>query len=465
MSLKVAEVMPGGIADQCGIRPGDRLKRINGEEVLDQIDYQFLSAKEKLLIEVGNQEGLYELYLEKDEMEPLGLTFLSSLGVKPYACANHCVFCFIGQMPPGMRPSLYVRDDDWRLSLMMGNYITLSNLSEKEFQRIAGRRATPLHISVHTTDGATRAKMMGNPKAGPILEQLKRLKSNGICFHCQIVLCPGVNDGTILDRTLEDLASLFPAALSIALVPVGLTRYREGLTPIKAYTKRSATELLEKTHQWQREFLQKWDTRLVFASDEFYGLAEAPIPPADAYEQYPQIENGVGLLRRFFEEYSLAYQGLDAGETGMGNGGTLLSFQEKRKKQREASLGEGARVPRRVVVATGVLAAPYLTRLLLEKPVDGVSVDILPVANRFFGETVTVAGLVTGRDLLGALQSVQADEILIPDCMVRHEGYVFLDDMPLSALESGLSVPIRVVDMDGAAFLEALQGEQFASDA
>lgn len=429
----MAAVTPGGIADQCGIRPGDKLLRINGEAVLDQIDYQFLTANEKLVVEIANQQGVTALHLEKDETEQLGLTLSFSLAAKPRRCANRCIFCFIDQMPPKMRPSLYVRDDDWRLSLIMGNYITLTNLSDQEFERMIQRRATPLHISVHATNGNVRAQMMGNPKASRILEQLKRLKDSGIRFHCQVVLCPGVNDGAVLDQTLQDLSSLVPATLSIALVPVGVTAHREGLSPVKPFTKQSAAELLSVVREWQRSFLAKHNTRLVFPADEFFGLADVPIPPDEAYERYPQIENGVGLLRRFIQEYSLAHQSHDAAET----------------------------IPRRVIVATGALAAPYLIKMMQEKPIDGVSIRVEPVLNRFFGETVTVAGLLTGQDLLCALKGAQADEILIPDAMVRHEGNLFLDDMPLEALERALSVPVHAVDTDGAAFLYALQGELF----
>lgn len=436
MAHSVTAVEPGSIAAQCGIQPGDMLIRINGEPILDQIDYQFLTATEKLVIEVSRQEDVWELQLEKDEMEPLGLTLSSSLMSKPHACANHCVFCFIDQMPPGMRTSLYVKDDDWRLSLMMGNYITLTNLSDQERHRMILRHASPLYISVHATNGAVRAQMMGNPKADRILDHLRQFRDNHIQFHCQVVLCPGLNDGAVLDQTLADLSSFVPSTRSIALVPVGVTAHRKGLCPLQPYTKQGAAQVLAQAHAWQQAFLQKWNTRLVFPADEFYCLAGVALPPAESYECYPQIENGVGLLRRFETEYFAACKWMDPAES----------------------------IPRRVLIATGALAAPFLSTMIRQKPVDGVDVRVEPVANHFFGESVTVSGLVTGRDLLNTLQGIQTDEVLIPDVMLRQEDNLFLDDMPLSALQDALPIPVHVVDTDGAALLYALQGELFGKE-
>lgn len=433
MAHAVAAVEAGGIGDQCGIKPGDLLLSINSIPVLDQIDYQFLTAQEKLVLEIENQDGICALHLEKDAWEPLGLTFASTMMSKPRPCANHCIFCFIDQMPKGMRSTLYVKDDDWRLSLMMGNYITLTNISDQELNRIIARRASPLHISVHATDGEVRARMMGNPKATNILEKLTRFKDAGIAFHCQIVLCPFENDGDTLDNTLTQLSQFHPAALSVALVPVGLTAHREGLPVIVPYTTELAKRLLDQAHACQQRFLQSIGTRFVYPADEFYCVSGLPLPEEAAYEHYPQIENGVGLLRRFETEYSFAYQNMDASET----------------------------VARHVVVATGVSAAPYLDTLLKEKPVAGIVAEVIAIPNQFFGGKVTVAGLLTGQDLLDALQGVSADEILIPSVTLRREDNLFLDGMPLAALQDALTIPIHAVEADGAAFLYALQGEQF----
>lgn len=437
MAHRIAEVEPGSIAEQCGLKPGDILRTINGEPVLDQIDYQFLSVAETLLLEVETTDGVFEeIELEKDENEPLGIVFESSLMSKPRVCANRCVFCFVDQMPDGMRDTLYVKDDDWRLSLMMGNYITLTNLSDREFDRIVARKASPLFISVHATDGEVRARMMKNPKAAGIMNQLTRLADTGISFHCQIVLCPGYNDGKVLDNTIETLSSMFPAARSMAVVPVGLTRYREGLDVVSPYTKETAIPVIEQIERWQEKLLSRIGTRFVFPSDEFYSLSGKQLPADETYEGYPQIENGVGLLRGFVNEFSIAYRHADMEEAK----------------------------PRKVLIATGTSMADFLQKLIEDHPIPGVQVTVLPVKNHFFGTTVTVAGLLTATDLLPALKNAQADEVLISQAMLRHEGELFLDDVSLTALSSSLSLPVHAVDCDGAEFFYALLGEHYKTE-
>ena len=436
MAHTIAAVEPDGIAEQCGLRPGDTLLSINGEPVLDQVDYQYLTAGERLVLEVRRGAEIEEIHLEKDADEPLGLTFASSLMARPRMCANRCVFCFVDQMPEGMRASLYVKDDDWRLSLMMGNYITLTNLSDREFARIIARRASPLYISVHAMEPGLRARMMGNPRAARLQEQLRRLARHGISFHCPVVLCPGINDGAALDATLEALAALHPAARSVALVPVGLTGHREGLCPLTPYDAASAAALLAQAHAWQEAFWARLGTRFVFAADEFYALSGQPLPPEEAYEDYPQLENGVGLLRSFREAFY---------------GARALAAQE-------------TAVPRRVLVATGVSAAPYLRALVSHAAPAGVQARVLAVENRFFGGHVTVAGLLTGSDLLHALAGEEADEILISQAMLRREDALFLDDMPLDALRARLGVAVHAVPCDGADFFYALLGEQYQTE-
>lgn len=437
MAHRIEMVQPGSIAEQCGIKPGDLLISINGEPVLDQVDYQYLTVQEKLVLVLESGDGAQiEIHLEKDEDEPLGITFDSTLMSRPRLCANRCVFCFVDQMPPGLRDTLYVKDDDWRLSLMMGNYITLTNLSDQEFDRIIARHASPLYISVHATDGEVRARMMGNPRADRIMSQLHRLKEAGIAFHCQVVLCPGLNDGEVLDNTIETLASLYPAARSMALVPVGLTRHREGLSQLTAYGKETARELLTKVRAWQDKFLGRLGTRFVFAADEFYCLAEEPVPPDEAYESYPQIENGVGQLRSFAKEFEIAARYADP----------------------------EAVKPRNVLIATGTSVAPFLRGLIEDQPMQGVQVTVLPIVNRFFGKTVTVAGLLTGQDIRAALEDIQADEVLISQAMLRHEGELFLDDDSREAVEAALGIPVHAVGCDGAEFFYALEGELYGAD-
>lgn len=438
MAHQIHSVEPGGIADQCGLRPGDTLLAINGEAVVDQIDYQYLTASEALVLTVATKDGVSEIELEKDAEEPLGITLDSTLMSRPRICANRCVFCFIDQMPPGLRKTLYVKDDDWRLSLMMGNYITLTNLSDKEFDRLIARKASPLYISIHATDGAVRARMMGNKRAATIMDQLARLRDAGICFHGQIVLCPGLNDGPVLDETLSRLASMHPAALSVALVPVGLTCHRDGQCALTPYDSASATRLLGQVTRWQKRLLETLGTRFVFPADEFFCLSGSPLPEAFEYEGFPQIENGVGMLRGFADEFISAREHADASETK----------------------------PRRVLIATGTSAAPFLRELIEKHPVQGITADVMAVENRFFGSAVTVAGLLVGGDLRGALSGVRGlyDEVLISQAMLRHEGERFLDDEDRLSLQHAIGVPVHAVDCDGAAFLYALQGDLYGPE-
>lgn len=436
MAHRIEKIEPESIAAECGLEPGDILRSINGEPVLDQVDYQFLTAQEFLTLEIEDAAGVHEVSIEKDADEPLGIVFSSTLMSRPRQCANHCVFCFIDQMPEGLRDSLYVKDDDWRLSLMMGNYITLTNLSDREFERIIARKASPLFISVHATDGNVRAQMLRNPSGVHIMQQLHRLADAGIAFHCQVVLCPGLNDGKVLDDTIETLAGLYPAAKSMAVVPVGLTRHREGLTELTPYRHESALQLVKQVQRWQERLLKEIGTRFVFPSDEFYCQSGVTLPEDEEYEGFPQLENGVGILRSFTNEYAIAHTHMDADVT----------------------------IPRSVLIATGTSAAPFLRRLIEKKPIEGVKVDILPVENDFFGKSVTVAGLLTGGDLRRALKGKRADEILLSQAMLRHEDELFLDDDSRAALEASLGIPVHSVGCDGADFLYALQGELYTEE-
>ena len=434
MPQKITDVQPGSIGWRHGIRRGDTLVRIDGVPVLDLVDYQYLTARSALTVLVSHEDGrTSELRILKPQDASLGLTLESSLMSRPKTCANHCIFCFIEQMPPNMRDSLYVRDDDWRLSLMAGNFVTLTNLPEAELQRIIDRKASPIYISVHTTEPELRCRMLHHRQAGRILDHLRRFSESGIRFHCQIVLCPGINDGDHLDRTLSDLASFAPAALSAALVPVGLTRYREHLFPLRPYTRAEARRVIRQAEAFQRRMLEKHGTRFVFPSDEFYQIAGLPIPEDEAYEDYPQYENGVGLLRRLRDEFEAAC--------------------------RPEEPLEAAR-PRRVLLACGTSVAPFLRELLEAHPVRGLEWEVRPILNRFFGETVTVSGLVTGGDLVAQLSGARADEVLITENMLRKGDAVFLDDLSLSQATERLGIPITPVPDDGAALLDALLGKE-----
>ena len=434
MSQRIVSVFPASLAARHGIEAGETLVSISGTPVLDLVDYQFLTARPSLELLLTREDGTeHTVHIRKRIEDPLGLTLESTLMSCPKTCANHCVFCFIEQMPPGMRESLYVRDDDWRLSLMAGNFVTLTNLPSREMDRMIERKASPICVSVHTTNGELRKKMLAHVRADRIMEHLKRFADNGMSFHCQVVLCPGINDGAELDRTLTDLASLAPHALTVALVPVGLTRYREHLYPLRPYTKEEALAVVRQAEDFQKGMLERFGTRFVFPTDEFYMIAGLPILEAETYEDFPQFENGVGLLAQLRDEFESAAR-----------------FDPD----------DGNNKPRRVIMATGTSVAPFMRELIDKHPVSGVDITVKPIINRFFGETVTVSGLITGQDLVAQLKGMEADEILITKSMLREGEDIFLDDMTLEQAQSELGIPIHPVHNDGADLLYALRGTE-----
>ncbi len=431
MAHLITGIAADSIAQEIGILAGDQLVSINNEPVIDQIDYQALIVCEsmELLTLRGEEEILYEI--EKDEYEPLGIQLAETMIANPRTCHNKCVFCFIDQMPPKLRNTLYVKDDDWRMSLMMGNYVTLTNVSDEEFDRIIKRQASPLYISVHATDGETRKRMMNNKNADQIMEKLTRLKNAGIHFHCQVVLCPGFNDGDILEQTLDDLVSLYPFAQSVALVPVGLTKFREGLTQINPYDMRSANALLDQVRPIQRLLLKHIGTRFVFPSDEFYCLSRRNIPQEEEYEGFPQIENGVGLLSLFEADVRYAYE------------------ENPKPKVK----------PAKRVIACGTSVGGHMEKMVRAYGPKNAEIEIKPIYNDFFGRTVTVTGLITGGDLVAQLKDVKADEILICANMLRAERDLFLDDMHIDQVRKAL-LPSKliVVENEGTAFYNAICG-------
>lgn len=430
MAHKIMHADPQGAGCLHGLKAGDEILSINGEEVIDEIDYQALTASEHLLIRVRDEKGAERsVTIHKEDWEPLGLSMADSMVCKPRWCQNKCTFCFVEQMPKGLRPTLYVKDDDWRMSLMMGNFITLTNVSDAEFDRIIRRHASPLYISVHTTDMPLRKQLLRNPQADKLMDRLEKLKEAGIRFHCQIVLCPGVNDGEYLEKSLHDLAALYPAAQSVALVPVGLTKYREGLDQLSVYTRETALPVLECARRWQGICMKLYDTRFVFPADEFYCITGLPIPSDEEYESYAQIENGVGMLRQFEEDLKYAAE--------------------------ENTCTARAR---RVLIACGQSVAPLMESWLTRYAPQGVTWRVQPINNDFFGRTVTVSGLLTGQDLCAQLQNAQEDEILITASAVRNEGDLFLDDMSVDELRKQLPAPLTLVRDSGEAFFQALLG-------
>ncbi len=417
----------GTPAEKAGVRCGDVLLRINETPVLDLIDYEALTARRALKLDLLRAGEPLSIVLHKGEYEPLGLCFETTLMSRMMTCRNHCVFCFIDQMPKGVRSSLNVKDDDWRMSFIMGNYVTLTNVSDTEFARIIERRVSPLYVSVHATDPEVRIKIMRNPSAGRIMERLTALKDAGLKFHVQIVLCRGLNDGQILMRTLSDLSSLAPACASIAIVPVGVTKYREGLTVLGTFDAIQSRTVIKTVEDLQKTYLERYGTRLVFLSDEWYLQADLPLPKPETYEEYEQIENGVGLLCMFEEDFHFA-----------------LEEREKRVRSRCFS------------IAGGTAAYPFFKDLYRELEPYGIKADLHPIPNRWFGGNVHVAGLVTGSDLKTELSGKDlSDPLLIPKNMLRETEDVFLDGMTLRDVEAALGVRIRTF-ADGTELISCL---------
>lgn len=420
-------------AAKANVKAGDILLKINGSAIQDVLDYMFYAADNNLKLELLRDDKEFTVSIKKSEYDDLGLEFDTFLMDEKKTCTNKCVFCFIDQMPPGMRETLYFKDDDARLSFLQGNYVTLTNLSDKDIDRIIKMRLN-INVSVHTTNPELRCKMMNNRFAGEKLKYLKMMADAGLKMNCQIVLCPGWNDGEELLRTLDDLEALMPAIQSVAVVPVGLTKYREGLTKLELYNKQTASGVLELIEARQAEFLKKYGSRVVFAADEFYLTAQKEIPNADYYEDYPQYENGVGLLRSLINEFDFALKTTE----WSGN--------------------------RCVGVVTGYAA--YDTILSLAKKAmdkyQGLDVKVYRIRNDFFGETITVSGLLTAQDIIKQMseqiEDTEWNEMIISSSMLRAGSNVFLDDLTTEDIEKALRVRVAAVANDGAQLLEAMLG-------
>lgn len=429
-NAKIKAVAPGSIAEEIGLMSGDYILKINGSSIGDVLDYKFLSCDEELEIELLTAEGEHEIVEVYTGYEDLGIEFENSLMDTPKRCKNKCIFCFIDQLPKGMRETVYFKDDDARLSFLQGNYITLTNLTERDISRIIQMRISPVNVSVHTTDPELRRMMLGNRHAGNVYEIMQRLAQNQISMNCQIVLCPGINDGAALDRTIRDLAALHPYVGSVSAVPVGLTAHREGLYPLKSYTKDSACALIRQVEAWQEKLRQQCGSALIYLSDEFYLMADVPFPPEEAYEGFPQLDNGVGLIPSMEAEFTQALSELSV-----------------------------KKYPAQVSIATGELAYPFIKGLAkrLCAQVTGLSVRVYAVKNNFFGGGVTVSGLVCACDIAGQLAGQElGSELFIPASMLRADDDVFLDDVSLKELEQRLNVPITPVLNDGYDFIEKL---------
>ncbi len=431
MALEIEHVQKGSIAGKLGLKAGDVVTHMGGEVLRDCIDALYFEAEAKLLLVVCKEDGsILEAEVEKEEDESLGIRFVGDGLGKSRGCANRCVFCFVDQLPKGMRETLYFKDDDWRMSFIMGNYITLTNVSEAEFARILARKTSPLYISVHATDDDVRAYLIGQERARGILGRLERLRDAGICFNCQVVCCPGLNDGLVLEKTIGDLAALYPACESLAIVPLGLTGHREGLAELKPMDRQSARGVLEIAERWQQKMLAEQGTHFVFCSDELYIRAEKDLPPYEAYEEFAQMEDGVGMVQNFLFEVRDA----------------LAQFEGK------AALSE-------VSIATGVDAAPFLRQAAaLCQERLGVMVHVYPIENDFFGHSITVTGLLTGGDIVRQLQGKNLGQRLVLSAtMLRDRQDVFLDDMSLEEFCGILKVPCYK-NADGYEFVRAVAG-------
>lgn len=425
---KVASVELGGIAEEAGIEPGDLIVSINGHALSDIIDYRYYSAEEfvDILVRRGSEEAV--ISVEKDIDEPLGIEFEDNLFDGVRECGNRCIFCFVHQLPKGMRRSLYLRDDDFRLSFLVGNFVTLTNVSDADIERIIEQHLSPLYVSVHATDPSLRRNLVRKPDLPNITDQLKRLADGKITLHTQIVICRGVNDGAQLERTVRDLAELYPQVASIGIVPVGLTKHRQVGPDIQSVDPVGAGEIIHAVNGWQKGFLRALGTRLVWASDELYLNAGVKVPSAASYEGYPQIENGIGLVRQFLVD----------------------------TKRLAGRLPERLPHPLSATIVTSTLAAPLLEDFsAVLNRVENLEVRVAPIRNEFFGESVTVAGLVTGGDILKQLQTLDLGDLLvIPSTMLRDD--TFLDDITIDRVSEELSVPVIGVSPKPSALLTAL---------
>lgn len=410
---------------------GDRLISINGNEIIDVLDYKYFSYDNRLKVVLESPHGNRRMVrIKKCEGGELGLEFETYLMDKARSCRNHCLFCFVDQLPRGMRKTLYFKDDDARLSFLTGNYITLTNLSEREIQRIIDLRISPINVSVHATDPELRAKLLGNPNAAEGYALMTRLASGGITMNCQIVCCPGINDGEALSKSMEDLEKLFPQVNSVSIVPVGLTKYREHLYPLTPFDKNSAAETIDRVEEFAKKCLLRHGSRIFFCSDEFFIKAQRPIPPDEYYEDYTQYENGVGISRLLAVEFEAA-----------------MAYSDEKCVGTPFSM------------VCGVSARPFLENLLMTAKGKYARINgkIFEVVNDFFGHTIDVTGLVTGGDLIAQLKGkVYGERLIIPNTMIRDGGDVFLDDVTTGKVEKELGVRVEVIRPDGGELFEAM---------
>lgn len=434
--IVIKEVEPGSIAAEAGIEACDVLVSVNGRKIKDIFDYRYLTTEENLSLRIEKKSGeVWDIEIEKEQYEDLGLDFEDSLMDESKSCTNKCIFCFIDQLPKGMRPTVYFKDDDSRLSYLSGNYVTLTNMKKDDLDRIIKYRMSPINVSVHTTNPELRRFMLGSRFAGDALEKIKLLADGGITVNAQIVLCRGINDGQELDRTISELAGLYPGVESISAVPVGITRWREGLYGLTPYEERSSGEVIDQVESWQKRLLERNGSRVVYLADEFYIMAGRKLPGYKAYEDFPQIENGVGLVALFKKEFSDYFRRLKA--------------------------VDASKTQRHISIATGVSVYKFIKEMAekLEKRYNNLKVTVYPIKNIFFGENVTVTGLLTGGDIADQLEGQDlGQELLISRSMLKAGEEIFLDDYTVGMLEEKLGVKVAVVENNGKDFIEKILG-------
>ena len=430
----VSKVLPGSIAEELEIEPGDELVSVSGKEIEDILDYHYLMNDEyvELLIRKPNGEE-WELEIEKEYEDDIGIEFENGLMDNYRSCHNKCIFCFIDQMPKGMRDTLYFKDDDSRLSFLQGNYVTLTNMSDHDIDRIVYYHMEPMNISFQTMNPDLRCKMLHNRFAGEALKKVDRFYEAGIHMNGQIVLCKGVNDGAELDFSIRELTKYLPYLQSVSVVPVGLSKYRDGLFPLEPFDKEDAKKVLDLIHGWQKKAYQEYGIHFIHASDEWYLLANRPLPEEERYDGYLQLENGVGMLRLLYEEVKAEVE----------------TMEMDASRHRVLSL------------ATGRLAAPYMEKLgaMIREKLPNLTLQVYEIRNDFFGERITVSGLITARDLIAQLKGQElGEELLLPCNMLRSGEDVFLDDLTVADVEKALQTKLRIVESDGCDFVRAVSG-------